>query len=159
MTLKLTLSQQIALIWSLTSPVILATVIDKSARIDVGSVIAWGVVIVVSMILLTPELLRWSMFKRWFGWTDALSERQLQAISGRDLRSYYQAARDDGYALRVRPYVLRIISTVFGLMILTSILPSVPELPIIDAFAVFSLWYPAGVLLLIIVSLPIGRNK
>ncbi len=67
------------------------------------------------MILFTPLLLRWPTFRRWYGWTDALSERQRQALAQRNLRRYYQSALDDGYVSRVMPYVWRIIWTVGGL--------------------------------------------
>lgn len=109
------------------------------------------------MILLTPLLLRWPPFRRWYGWTDALSERQRQALTQRDLRRYYQTAFDDGYVSRVMPYVWRIIWTVGGLMAVTTVLTNDTGRPAFDALLVFSTWYPIGVMLLVFASWPLGQ--
>ena len=44
------------------------------------------------------------------------------------------------------PYVWRIIWTVGRLMAVTAVLPSNTEHSALDAFAVFSTWYPVGVM-------------
>lgn len=113
---------------------------------------AWGVAIVAVMILFTPLLLRCPPFRRWYGRTDALSERQRQALAERGLRRYYQTAFDDGYVPRVMPYVWRIIWTVGGLMAVTAVLPTNTGRPAFDALVVFSTWYPIGVMLLVFAS-------
>ena len=95
--MKLSLHQHIAMSWLIGAPVVFAPVIENAKRPDTGAVVAWGVTIVAVMILFTPLLLRWPPFRRWYGWTDALSERQRQALTQRDLRRYYQTAFDDGY--------------------------------------------------------------
>ena len=132
-------------------------VIENTKRPDAGSVMAWGITIVAVMILAIPMLLRWPTFRRWYGWTDALSERQRQALAQRNLRRYYQTAFDDGYVSRVMPYVWRIIWTVGGLMALTAVLPTNTGAPAFDALVVFSTWYPIGVMLLVFASWPLGR--
>ena len=109
------------------------------------------------MILFTPLLLRCPPFRRWYGRTDALSERQRQALAERGLRRYYQTAFDDGYVPRVMPYVWRIIWTVGGLMAVTAVLPTNTGRPAFDALVVFSTWYPIGVMLLVFASRPLGR--
>ncbi len=102
-------------------------------------------------------LLRWPTLRRWYGWTDALSGRQRQALAQRDLHRYYQTAFDDGYVIRVMPYVWRIIWTVGGLMSVTAVLPSDTGRPSFAALVVFSTWYPIGVMLLVFASWPLGR--
>ncbi|WP_458646361.1 hypothetical protein [Enterobacter hormaechei] len=82
--------------------------------------------------------LRCPPFRRWYGRTDALSERQRQALAERGLRRYYQTAFDDGYVPRVMPYVWRIIWTVGGLMAVTAVLPTNTGRPAFDALVVFS---------------------
>ncbi|ENT5621107.1 transposase [Enterobacter cloacae complex sp. CDL006] len=140
-----------------TTPGVFAPVIENAKRPDAGAVMAWGVAIVAVMILFTPLLLRCPPFRRWYGRTDALSERQRQALAERGLRRYYQTAFDDGYVPRVMPYVWRIIWTVGGLMAVTAVLPTNTGRPAFDALVVFSTWYPIGVMLLVFASRPLGR--
>lgn len=157
--MKLSLHQHIALFWIIGAPGIFAPVIENAKRPDAGAVMAWGVAIVAVMIILFMPLLlmRWPTFRRWYGWTDALSERQRQALAQRNLRRYYQTAFGDSYVSRVMPYVWRIIWTVGGLIAVTTMLPSDTGLPAFDALVVFSTWYPVGVMLLVFVSWPLGR--
>jgi hypothetical protein len=154
---KLTIHQTTALWWLMSSPAVFAPVMTNAKRPDVGAVMAWGVCIVAAMILFMPLLIRWPAFRRWYGWTDALSEQQRQALVQRNLRRYYQTAFDDGYVSRVIPYLWRIIWTVGVAMAVTSVLPSNTGHPALDALMVFSTWYPMGVMLLAMASLPLGR--
>ena len=144
--MKLSFHQHIALFWMIGAPGVFAPVIENAKRPDAGAVMAWGVAIVAVMILFTPLLLRCPPFRRWYGRTDALSERQRQALAERGLRRYYQTAFDDGYVPRVMPYVWRIIWTVGGLMAVTAVLPTNTGRPAFDALVVFSTWYPIGVM-------------
>jgi len=155
--MKLSFHQHIALFWMIGAPGVFAPVIENAKRPDAGAVMAWGVAIVAVMILFTPLLLRCPPFRRWYGRTDALSERQRQALAERGLRRYYQTAFDDGYVPRVMPYVWRIIWTVGGLMAVTAVLPTNTGRPAFDALVVFSTWYPIGVMLLVFASRPLGR--
>ena len=111
--MKLSFHQHIALFWMIGAPGVFAPVIENAKRPDAGAVMAWGVAIVAVMILFTPLLLRCPPFRRWYGRTDALSERQRQALAERGLRRYYQTAFDDGYVPRVMPYVCISTSTEF----------------------------------------------
>ena len=92
--MKLSFHQHIALFWMIGAPGVFAPVIENAKRPDAGAVMAWGVAIVAVMILFTPLLLRCPPFRRWYGRTDALSERQRQALAERGLRRYYQTAFD-----------------------------------------------------------------
>jgi hypothetical protein len=78
--MKLSFHQHIALFWMIGAPGVFAPVIENAKRPDAGAVMAWGVAIVAVMILFTPLLLRCPPFRRWYGRTDALSERQRQAL-------------------------------------------------------------------------------
>lgn len=155
--MKLNFHQCLALSWSVSAPWVFAPVLENAKRPDAGAVMAWGVAIVAVMILAVPMLLRWSRLRRWYAWTDALSERQRQALVQRNLRRYYQTAFDDGYVSRVMPYVWRIIWTVCGLMAATAVLPSNTERPALDALVVFSTWYPIGAMLVVFASMPQGK--
>jgi len=155
--MKLTIHQHTALFWLIGAPGIFTPVMENAKRADAGTVMAWGVAIVAVMILVMPMLLRWPTFRRWYGWTDALSERQRQALAQRNLRRYYQTAFDDGYVSRVMPYLWRIIWTVGGLMAVTAVLPSNTGRPALDALIVFCTWYPVGAMLLVVVSWPLAR--
>lgn len=74
--MRLTIHQQTALFWLMGAPGVFAPVMENAKRPDAGAVMAWGVAIVAVMILAMPLLLGWPPFRRWYGWTDALSERQ-----------------------------------------------------------------------------------
>ncbi|MGS0550494.1 hypothetical protein [Xanthomonas oryzae] len=155
--MRLTIHQQTALFWLIGAPGAFAPVMQNAKRPDAGVVMAWGVAIVAVMILFTPWLLHWPTFRTWYGWTDALSERQRQALAQRNLRRYYQTAFNDGYVSRVMPYVWRIIWTVGALMAVTTVLPSTTGRPALDALVVFATWYPMGVMLLVFASCPLVR--
>jgi hypothetical protein len=154
---RLTLHQAVALWWVASAPWAFAPAIAVSPRPDAGAAVAWGYAFVTGMILTMPILLRWPAFRRWYGWADALSDQQRQALAQRDLRRYYRTAFDDGYLTRVMPYAWRIIWTIAGLMAVSAVLPSNTGRPALDALVVFSTWYPTGVMLLIIASWPLGR--
>ena len=81
--MKLSFHQHIALFWMIGAPGVFAPVIENAKRPDAGAVMAWGVAIVAVMILFTPLLLRCPPFRRWYGRTDALSERQRRACRAR----------------------------------------------------------------------------
>ncbi len=157
--MKLSIHQHIALSWLIGAPVVFAPVIENAKRPDAGAVMAWGVAIVAVMILFTPLLLHWPTFRRWYGWTDALSERQRQALAQRNLHRYYQTALDDGYVSRVMPYVWRIIWTLGGFMAVTTVLPNDTGRPAFDALMVFSTWYSIGTLLVVLASIPQGKRS
>ena len=155
--MRLTIHQYTAVCWLIAATGVFAPAMEHAKRPDAGAVIAWGVAIVAVMILFTPLLLRWPTFRRWYGWTDALSERQRLALAQRNLHRYYQIAFDDGYVSRVMPYVWRIVCTVGGFLAVTTALPSYTGRPALDALMVFSTWYPMGVMLVIFASWPLGR--
>jgi hypothetical protein len=155
--MKLSIHQHTALCWTIAAPAVFSPVIESAKRPDAGAVIMWGVAIVAAMILFTPVLLRWPTFRRLYCWTDALSDQQRKALGQRNLRHYYQTAFDDGYVSRVMPYMWRIIWTAGGMAVTAVLLSNNTGQPALDALLVFSTWYPTGVLLLIFVSLPLGR--
>jgi hypothetical protein len=152
--MRLSVHQQISLVWMIAAPGIFAPVLENAKRPDAGVVMAWGVAIVATMILFSPLLLRWSPFR---GWTDALSKRQHTAFAQRDIRGYYETAVVDDYATRVVPYLRRITWTASCLMAATSVMPHNTSHPALDALVVFSTWYPLGVLCLALTSLPLGH--
>lgn len=155
--MRLSIHQRVALFWLIGAAAAFAPVMENSKRPDAGVVMAWGVGLVAVMILAAPMLLRLRTLRHWYGWTDALSERQRQALDQRDLRRYYQTAFDDGYVSRVIPYLRRIIWTCSALMAVTAVLPNTAGHPFVDALVVFSTWYPMGVMLTVFASWPLGR--
>lgn len=155
--MKLTIHQGVALWWLMSSPAVFAPVMHNAKRLDAGAVMAYGVAWVAVMILVVPMLLRWEKFRVWYGWTEALSAQQRQALKQRNLRAYYKIAFDDGYASRVLPYLRRIMWSVGTLLAVTMLLPTSLGHPAIDGLLVFSPWYPMGVMVLVFASCPIGQ--
>lgn len=156
MKLVLDFHQRLALCWLCVAPVTLHPLLKTSTLPGAASVLVWGVVVVTVMILTVPMLIRIPVLRRWYGWTDALSERQRQALAQRDLRRYYSISFEDGYRFRVMPYLWRLVWTVLALEALPALLPSESP-PLMRALLVFPMWYPMGVLFVLFVSLPIGR--
>ena len=151
--MKISIHQQLALCWAVGAPWTFALVLQQSTKPDAGAILAWGVVIVAVMILAAPILLRWPLFRRWYGWTDAMSDRQRHAIEERAFRRYYQVAFDDGYIGRLKQYVWRILATTGALVVVMNFAGHTGS-PILDALALFSAWYPLGVMILIMASWP-----
>lgn len=151
--MKISIHHYLALCWAIGAPWTFAPVLQQSTKPGSGAILAWGVVIVAVMIFVVPILLRWPLFRRWYGWADAMSERQRLAIEDRALRRYCQVAFDDGYISRLKPYVWRILATTSALVVMMNFAGHTGS-PILDALALFSPWYPLGVLLLITTSWP-----
>ena len=119
--------------------------------------LAQGIVLVTTMIAVVPLLLKWPSFRRWFCWTDALSERQRQALAHRDLQRYYRSAFEDGYVSRMLPYLKRIMGLIAVLMVSDMVMPKEIGGTTLAAITLFVSWYPMGVMLLVFASLPLGR--
>lgn len=155
--MKLNIHQHIALGWVIGAPWVFAPVLASAKRPDAGGVLAWGIAITAVMILSVPALLRWPAFRRWYGWTDALSECQRQALAQHNLRLYYQVAFNDGYVSRVMPYAWRLIWTMAAMLVPSTLLPAATGIPVLDSLLLFPMWYPLGTLVLLFASCPIGR--
>ncbi len=152
---KLNIHQQIAFWWLWCSPVIFLPLLREAKAPDAGMVLAQGIALVTVMIAAVPPLVQLPLLKRWFCWTDALSDRQYQALEQRNLRCYYQAAIDDGYANRVLPYLTRIIAVEIVTSFIPSFVPEKPTSSTLKAFVIFASWYPMGVMLLVFASVPL----
>lgn len=153
--LKLSFHQHLAMLWTLGAPGCLATVLRESTRQDASKVLAWGVVIVAALILFVPAVARHPLLRRSLGWTDAMSVSQRRALRNRRARDYYQAAWNDDYAARVQPYLRRIVALAWAVIALTALLPRIPGCPAWDALLTFAAFYPTGVTLVVIGSMPL----
>lgn len=147
--MKFSIHQKIALWWTVSSPILFASVISNASRTDANEVVAWGVTIVAMMILSTPLLWKSSAIRRLYCWTDALSQGQKMAIKDRDFKRYVVAALDDNYVARVTPYLLRVILASIPLLTVAVLLPST-GLAFVDAVIVFCPWYFLGVIVVIV---------
>lgn len=144
---KLDIHQRVALWWIIGAPFVFCPVLAASPVPDVGRILACGVALVTACIAACPLLLRWPLFRRLFCWTDALSAEQRAAISARNLSEYYRLAAAGNYFEKVVPYIKRLFALVIGLSLINAFLPT-------GWFSVFSTWYPMGVLILSMASLP-----
>jgi hypothetical protein len=155
--LTLTIHQRAAIAWLFVSSTAFAPLLQTAKHPDAGAMFAQGIVLVTAMIAVVPLLLKWSRFRQWFCWTDALSERQRQALYHRDLRRYYQIAFEDGYFSRTLPYFKRITGLIAVLMMADVVMPKEIGDTKLAAIALFVSWYPSGVMLLVVASLPLSR--
>ncbi|TKD44884.1 transposase [Azotobacter chroococcum] len=146
--------QRAAFTWLLASSIAFAPVLQIAKRPDAGMFLAQGIALVTLMIAVVPMLLKWPQFRRWFCWTDALSDRQRQAIAQRDLRRYYQCAYDERYLTSVLPYIKRIAVPA---VVLLALPPKVDGFAALEVVSVFAPLYPMAVVLLIFASCPVGR--
>lgn len=156
---KLDLHTTLALYFVLLSPAILAPALTGSTRADIGPVLAWAVVFTAVMIMGLPRLVAIEPFRRWYCWSDALSQRQKQVLQQRRLGAYYAAAYEDDYVGRLMPYVLRIAGTMLVPNVVVRLV--VPwwahtGMPAVDgAMAAYLLYMPI-LFLVILVTLPWG---
>ncbi|AQH05716.1 hypothetical protein A9R05_42625 (plasmid) [Burkholderia sp. KK1] len=144
---KLDIHQRVALWWVLGAPFVFGPVLVASPVPDVGRMLACGVALVTASIAACPLLLRWPLFRRLFCWTDALSAEQRAALSARNMSEYYRLAAVGDYFEQVLPYIKRLIALVIVLSLVSAFAP-------MGWFSVFSVWYPMGVLILSMASLP-----
>lgn len=154
--MELSIHQRVALSLLFITPITFAPVVQSTARPDAAMVIAWGVATVALMTLLVPLLLAWPPFRRLYGWTDAMSEAQRDALSQRNFSRYYQAAHNHEYPQRVRPYMLRVLFTAAGVggtsfTVHTALLRDL-ELAALDGVMIFLMMYPLGVSFVIALS-------
>lgn len=145
--MKLDVHQRAALCWIVSAPLVFMPVVAASPRPHVGQWIAGGVALVTICIAACPVLLRWKLFRQLFCWTDAFCPEQRAALTARNLKAYYRAAADGGYFARVKPYILRI--AVVNVVISALSIASSNGAP-----SVFMTWYPMGVFMLMVASLP-----
>lgn len=146
--MKLDIHQCAAFWWVCGAGFVFAPVLAASSRPDVGHVLAQGILLVTICIAACPLLLRWSLFRRLFCWTDAMSPEQRSALTRRSLREYYHVSGGNGYGSRVVPYILRIL--ILGVFLpgaVTSLMPY-------SALSAFGTWYPLGVSVLAMSTLP-----
>lgn len=157
MKITLSIHQRAAFAWLFASSTAFAPLLQVAKRPDTGAMLAQGIVLVTAMIALVPLLLKWTNFRRWFCWTDALSERQRQALAQRNLRRYYQSAFEDGYAPRTLPYLIRIMILIAVMMVAEAVMPKEIGGTTLAAITLFASWYPMGVMLLLVASWPLSR--
>lgn len=148
--MKLDIHQRVALWWVLSAPFAFAPVLSSSHRPHVGALVAQGVVVVTACIAACPLMLRWSLFRSLFCWTDAFSKSQREALRERSVRRYYIAAAETGYIARLKPYMYRIMAACFVLMLTGQFVHGNAEIVVM-----FATWYPLGVLVACIASMPL----
>jgi hypothetical protein len=145
--MKLDIHQYVAFWWVMGAAFVFAPVVAASTRADGGPLIAQGILLVTVCIAACPLLLRWRLFRSLFCWTDALSVEQRTALTRRDIQQYYRLTANDGYVRRVKPYLLRILVVEAILDVMSAAMPD-------SVWSVFGTWYPLGVLILAMSSLP-----
>jgi len=144
--MKLSIHQMAALWWLATGTAMFLPLVALSPKPDAG-LSAWIIIAsVTAVIAIVPVALHWPVFKRLFCWTDALTIRERDCLKRKDDAAFGRAAREDGYAKRIKPYLYR-IGAVFCLIAAgQEILPE--SLRIVrGAFDAVG-WYICGVLLL-----------
>jgi hypothetical protein len=76
-----------------------------------------------------------------------MSVEQRTALTRRNMLVYYLVTANDGYVGRVKPYLLRIVLVDAILDVMSAGMPD-------SVWSVFGTWYPMGVLILAMSSLP-----
>lgn len=152
--MRITVHQYAAIAWLVSAPMVWGPVVASATHPNAAEIVGQGIAVFGVAILAAPLLLRWRTFRRWFCWTDALSEKQRQALKRRDLRAFYHAAADDGYAGRVTPYLWRLGWTSISLMLVVIIVPREAISIEVLAGTLFVPWYPLGVFGMALASVP-----
>ena len=113
LTQKLNIHAKIALVFLSSGLLTLGTlytpqISDYSRHQFLVFICAQAIIIVVA-----PFLLKIQLFRRWYGWTDAMSDDQKLSISKGALWDYYKISYENRYIKRVFPYFIRISTTGF----------------------------------------------
>lgn len=144
---RLNVHERAALMWVGCAAFVFEPIARMSPRPHVGLMLAEGIALVTACIGACPLLLRWSLFRRLFCWTDAMSPEQRTAW-GLNSKAYYRAASEShGYVNRLNPYLLRILGVAAAAGAIQAWVSDIPVL-------MFLTWYPLGVLVLASVSMP-----
>ncbi|MCE1175751.1 MAG: hypothetical protein LWW76_01345 [Burkholderiales bacterium] len=115
LTQKLNIHAKIALVFLSSGLLTLGTlytpqISDYSRHQFLVFICAQAIIIVVA-----PFLLKIQLFRRWYGWTDAMSDEQKLVISKGAILDYYKISYENKYITRVFPYFSRTCATGFVL--------------------------------------------
>lgn len=146
MKLKLTIHQTAAMWWLATGAAIFLPLLPLATKPDAG-VKAWAIVAsVTAIIALAPIALLVPPIRRWFCWTDALTEHERKLLIARNFKAFGESARAGAYVQRVKPYIMRIM----GLLIAsTAGADCLPESAYVWHLGLDAIgWYCCGVLML-----------
>lgn len=155
MTFKPSIHQLAALWWVTAGAALLLPLSTISTRANACHLILCDIAAVAAIIALVPLALKCRTFRRWYCWSDAFSDRQRRLIAARDASAYYREAYATRYALRALPYALRIMGADFAIDAVQWLLPD--DVEVAKAVLASAGFYPIGVTVLIIASLPIGE--
>jgi hypothetical protein len=147
MKLKLTIHQMAAMWWLATGAVIFIPLLPLATKPDAG-VKAWAIVAsVTAIIALAPIALLAPPIRRWFCWTDALTQHEHKLLIARNFKAFGEAARAGAYVQRVKPYIMRIMGL---LLASTAAAACLPESAYIWRLGLNAIgWYCCGVLLML----------
>lgn len=157
--MRVSAHQYAAIVWLISAPFGFGPVVASATHPEASRIVMYGIIVMAAAMLTTPVLLRWGAFRRWFCWTDALSQRQRQAAERKDIRGFYEAATADGYRERVTPYLWRLTwAGAIGVLIGAGI-PDLGGRNIeLLAASSFLPLYPLGVVLSVMVTMPWKRS-
>lgn len=111
--MRINLHKFIAIWWLIGAPIILAPIVPASTLPDINHRILAVILSVFALIMLAPASTKFNVIKRWFCWTDALNDKQREALFSGRLKEYRMNYNDEFYFARVKPYVFRFISLSF----------------------------------------------
>ena len=152
--MKLSIHQFGAMCWVTIAVVIFYPISMASPMPHANIIFKCCIVQVTAMYFYIPLLLKWPTFRRWYCWTDAMSERQFQAFSKTSIQQYNQTAfyKDDEerYLSALKPYIRRLSWTAAGLFVLSILLQK--DLVLVSIVFSFSVFYPLSVLFMVYVS-------
>lgn len=157
--IKLSLHHKIALTWLACSPAILAPALDASTFLDVSTRCFLLVMCVTVAILLAPKAVQVSPLRRWYAWRDVMSLAQIHALQTGSVSQYYSLSSRNGYKNRVKPYLIRLSSTVLVLEGLYFALDEVFHASMALVALLSLVLYIFGVVLVVMISVPWREAK
>ena len=110
--------------WLFASPAAFAPLLQVAKRPDTGAMLAQGIVLITAMIARVPLLLKWTTFRRWFCWTDALSERQRQALALRLVTPWQNISSQSTKATQMRTSSIEALASARACIAEEAILPT-----------------------------------
>ncbi|MCX4038106.1 hypothetical protein OR604_18140 [Aeromonas caviae] len=162
--MKINLHKFIAIWWLIGAPIIFAPIVPASTLSDINHRILAVILSVFALIMLAPASTKFNVIKRWFCWTDALNDKQREALFSGRLKEYRMNYKDEFYFVRVKPYVFRFISLSFVVMMASSMIQNEDLMGSLIILLISSIlsgiaFYFLGICLLILALIPIYNGN
>lgn len=113
--------------------------------------------IVTCSVITAPYWMKLKFFRGYFYWPDAMSERQKRLLANGQLKLAQQTSYNEGFSSKLKPYVMKMSTLVFVVMLLDYVLSLEPIVGTISILLGFAVMAHCIVLVIFFVPNPITK--